>query len=151
MLRKQNRRLTLPEANTSLWPHALNCSSSAPLTCLALIPCTSIHWNGISVSFSTQSLQLSSQVCCVLHNFAVEWIHLSHSLSLSLSDLPSPITDDLEERIVHINEYFTFSLYSNVCRSLFEKHKLLFSFLLCVRILMNDNKINMVRIIQLNM
>ena len=53
-------------------------------------------------------------------------------------------TDDLEERILHINDYFTFSLYSNVCRSLFEKHKLLFSFLLCVRILMNDNKINMV-------
>ena len=44
-----------------------------------------------------------------------------------------------------INDYFTFSLYSNVCRSLFEKHKLLFSFLLCVRILMNQGKINMVR------
>ena len=54
--------------------------------------------------------------------------------------------DDLDERIVHINDYFTFSLYSNVCRSLFEKHKLLFSFLLCVRILMNDKKINMVRL-----
>ena len=58
--------------------------------------------------------------------------------SLSLS------TDDLEERIVAINDYFTFSLYSNVCRSLFEKHKLLFSFLLCVRILTNQGKINMV-------
>ena len=53
-------------------------------------------------------------------------------------------TDDLTERIASINDYFTFSLYSNVCRSLFEKHKLLFSFLVCVRILMNDNKINMV-------
>ena len=56
--------------------------------------------------------------------------------------------DDLQERIVHINDYFTFSLYSNVCRSLFEKHKLLFSFLLCVRILMNENKINMVRLVR---
>ena len=54
------------------------------------------------------------------------------------------ITEDVTERIEHINDYFTFSLYSNVCRSLFEKHKLLFSFLLCVRILMNDKKINMV-------
>ena len=53
-------------------------------------------------------------------------------------------TDDLDERIRNINDSFTFSLYSNVCRSLFEKHKLLFSFLLCVRILMNDNKIDMV-------
>ena len=52
--------------------------------------------------------------------------------------------DELEERIENINEYFTFSLYSNVCRSLFEQHKLLFSFLLCVRILQNDNKMDMV-------
>ena len=53
--------------------------------------------------------------------------------------------EDLSERIININNYFTFSLYSNVCRSLFEKHKLLFSFLLCARILMHDNKIDMVR------
>lgn len=53
--------------------------------------------------------------------------------------------DELTQRIQNINDYFTFSLYSNVCRSLFEKHKLLFSFLLCARILMNENKINMVR------
>ena len=87
MLRKQNRRLTSPKANTSLWPHALNCSSFAPLTCLALIPCTSIHWNGISVSFSTQSLQLSSQVCCVLHN--LQWSGFI-SLTLSLSPTSPP-------------------------------------------------------------
>ena len=55
------------------------------------------------------------------------------------------ILDDLPERIVNINDYFTFSLYCNVCRSLFEKHKLLFAFLLTVRILMNDSKIDMVR------
>lgn len=52
--------------------------------------------------------------------------------------------DVLEKRIKNINEYFTFSLYCNVCRSLFEKHKLLFAFLLTIRILMNQNKIQMV-------
>jgi len=52
--------------------------------------------------------------------------------------------DVLEKRIQNINEYFTFSLYCNVCRSLFEKHKLLFAFLLTVRILMNQKKIQMV-------
>ncbi len=49
--------------------------------------------------------------------------------------------DTLKERIVNINDHFTFNLYSNVCRSLFEKHKLLFAFLLTVRILMAENKI----------
>ena len=53
------------------------------------------------------------------------------------------VVDNVEKRIDNINDFFTFSLYSNVCRSLFEKHKLLFSFLVCVRILMNDSKINM--------
>ena len=54
------------------------------------------------------------------------------------------LLDSVEKRIENINDFFTFSLYSNVCRSLFEKHKLLFSFLVCVRILMNEDKINMV-------
>ena len=64
----------------------------------------------------------------------------------SLYTLSLPLLDDLPERILNINDYFTFSLYSNVCRSLFEKHKLLFAFLLTVRILMNDNKIDMVKL-----
>jgi len=56
----------------------------------------------------------------------------------------------VKERIFNINEFFTFSLYSNVCRSLFEKHKLMFAFLLCARILMNDSKIDMVSEIKKN-
>lgn len=55
------------------------------------------------------------------------------------------LVDNLKKRIVNINRYLTFSLYSNVCRSLFEKHKLMFAFLLCVRIMMNEGKINQVQ------
>ena len=63
-----------------------------------------------------------------------------------LSALPSLLhsTDNLKKRISNINRYLTYSLYSNVCRSLFEKHKLMFAFLLCVRIMMNEGKINQV-------
>lgn len=50
----------------------------------------------------------------------------------------------MKERITNINNYVTFSLYSNVCRSLFEKHKLMFAFLLSARILMNEGQIDMV-------
>lgn len=54
------------------------------------------------------------------------------------------LSDTLKDRIMNINNYITFSLYSNVCRSLFEKHKFMFAFLVCVRILMNDGQIDMV-------
>lgn len=52
--------------------------------------------------------------------------------------------DNLKQRIANINRYLTYSLYSNVCRSLFEKHKLLFAFLLCARIMTNEDKIDQV-------
>uniref|UniRef100_A0A8C9T0G9 Dynein axonemal heavy chain 1 n=1 Tax=Scleropages formosus TaxID=113540 RepID=A0A8C9T0G9_SCLFO len=84
-----------------------------------------------------------SDLCNVdpMYQYSLEWF-----LGIFMAGIAnSEKADTVEQRIININEFFTFSLYSNVCRSLFEKHKLMFAFLLCVRIMMNENKIDMVR------
>ncbi|CAB1113079.1 unnamed protein product [Ectocarpus sp. CCAP 1310/34] len=48
----------------------------------------------------------------------------------------------LEDRLRNLSECFTAMLYKNVCRSLFEKHKLLFSFLLSVKIMQGERRMD---------
>jgi dynein heavy chain len=51
-------------------------------------------------------------------------------------------SSDFEVRMNNLIKYFMYSLYVNICRSLFETHKLLFSFLLCVRVMIGDHKVD---------
>ena len=49
--------------------------------------------------------------------------------------------ENVAQRLVNINEFFTYSLYTNVCRSFFVKDKLLFAFLLDVLILQGKGEV----------
>ena len=44
------------------------------------------------------------------------------------------ITHILEERLMLLNENITRTIFTQVCRGLFESHKKLFSFLICTSI-----------------
>ncbi|KAG5500386.1 hypothetical protein JKF63_03478 [Porcisia hertigi] len=48
------------------------------------------------------------------------------------------LEDPVAVRVHNLMDYFTYSFYSNVCRSLFERHKLTFSFYLCASLVQHS-------------
>lgn len=56
--------------------------------------------------------------------------------------LKAPKSMVLDERLSNLCEFFTKSVYENVCRSLFEKDKLVFSFVMCLGIMKSKGRID---------
>ena len=51
-------------------------------------------------------------------------------------------SDDLDKRLATIMDYSTSNIFTNISRGLFEKHKLVFSFMLCAEIMRGRGDIN---------
>ncbi|KAK2870454.1 hypothetical protein Q8A67_024846 [Cirrhinus molitorella] len=73
-----------------------------------------------------------------MYQYSLTWF-----INLYLQSIAhSAPSDDLQIRIANILDHFTMRVYYNVCRSLFEKDKLLFSLLLTVGIMQGKNQVD---------
>lgn len=73
-----------------------------------------------------------------MYQYSLQWFANLFSSSIENSQK----SNDYMIRIHNLNNHFTHNLYENICRSLFERHKLLFSFSMTIKILQGDDKID---------
>ncbi|XP_059059125.1 dynein axonemal heavy chain 3 [Achroia grisella] len=73
-----------------------------------------------------------------MYQYSLNWFINLYNQAIQTS----PKSDDLDVRLSGLNDYFTKSIYENVCRSLYEKDKLIFSLVLTLGILRPQGRID---------
>lgn len=71
-----------------------------------------------------------------MYQFSLQWFSKLYESSIKLA----PKSNDKKVRINNLNKTFTKNLFENICRSLFEKDKLLFSFVICYKIIVGERQ-----------
>ena len=73
-----------------------------------------------------------------MYQYSLQWF-----MNLFLSSVEKAEPDsDLDKRLHNLLEYLMYAFYTNVCRSLFEEHKLMFSFCLTVTIIRPEDLVD---------
>jgi len=74
-----------------------------------------------------------------MYQFSLQWFQ--QLAVIGIDNAPSG-GEGADARLNNLISYFTYSIYQSVCRGLFEKHKLLFSFSLCMKIMSGEGRLD---------